>query len=512
MSEEIALETSARRGWRGVVAGYALVPVLCAAATLVALLAERWAPAPSLTLIYVLPVVILAARFGWGPALVSAALGSLAFNFFLTEPRYTLRVDDPGNVWALVLLTVTAGIVSAVGAEARRRAIQARTHAEQAEALQALARALVAAPDQQAIAVATAHAVARLFDAPSVVLVAHGASLSATTSTSEALGADDLEAARWALGAGQATRAEAYPVDRSTFDFWPLRTRSPLRAVIGLALPDSPRGRPVDTDRVIESVGGYLAVALERDRYALQMLEGRLNLESERVKSDLLAAVSHDLRTPLSTILFSLQSLRRFGDAHDAEARRQLLEVAEAETARLSGLVANLLQMSRIDADAVAVKSSEASVAELVAGAVGRAATALSPHVLRNEVGASAPMIRADLALAETALANVLENAAKYAPPGSTVTVTAERVDGRCELQVLDEGPGFPADAEPLFAKFTRGVEGDGRPPGTGLGLAIARGFLQAQGGSIQASNRPDRPGGCVTIRLPLAAAEAARL
>lgn len=485
--------------------GYLLCIPLCALATLLAVIADQWVSAPNLSLVFVLPLVILAVTFGVGPALAAAVLGVLAFNFFLIEPRYTLRVEDPANVWALGLMLLVAVLVSGVAAQSRRRALQAQGHADQAAALQGLARALVAAPDRGVIALSTADALARVFGGEAVVLLDENGVLLPSTSPPRPLGRENLDAARWALAARTPTRAQAYPVDDSTFDFWPVGTRTRLQAVIGLKLPERADGRPAEIDRLVEIVGGYLAVALERDRYAGQALEARVGLESERVKADLLAAVSHDLRTPLSTILFSLQSLQRFGDTHDAATKAELLSLAEAETARLSGLVDNLLQMSRIDADALAVKPSPTAPADLVAAALDRARHALRGRKVVNEVSPSSALVLVDGPLAETALANVLENAGKYAPTASTVTIRAVDHDHGCEITVLDEGPGFPAEVEPLFDKFTRGVEGDGRPPGTGLGLAIARGFLTAQGGRIQAGSRTDRPGGVVRIVLPLA-------
>ena len=506
--EEPSPQRPRQRGHGGAWLGFVLALVLPAVATLAALAAEPWAPAAALTLIYVLPVVVLAARFGWGAAITASVLGVLSYNFFLTDPRGSLQVADSGAVWSVILLAAAAAVVSAVGAQARRRGEEARRHAERSDALQVLARAIAAATDEAQIARAAVQAVSALFDAPAAVLIQADDDFLQAASRAGPLGEDDLDAARWALGADRATRAGAYPVERSSFDFWPVRVLPRRRAVIALRLPDLPHGRPPDTDRVIESVAGHLAVALERDAYARQVLEDRLRLESERVKSDLLAAVSHDLRTPLATILFSLQSLRTFGDAHDAGARADLLRAAESETARLSGLVENLLDMSRIDADALAVHPATIAPAELVADALERARPALHGRNVRNTVDPCAPLVRADPALAVTALANVLDNAGKYAPSGSTVTVDARVADEALELRVSDQGPGFPPEAEALFGKFARGVEGDGRPPGTGLGLAIARGFLAAQGGSIRVEAAGEGAGATVVLRLPLAAAE----
>jgi K+-sensing histidine kinase KdpD len=264
-------------------------------------------------------------------------------------------------------------------------------------------------------------------------------------------------------------------------------------------------GLPPDWERSVEIVAGYLAVALERADLAEEVLSSRLRIESERVKADLLAAVSHDLKTPLSTILLSLQSLRRFAGRQSAAARAELLAVAEAETARLGALVGNLLDMSRIDADAVAVKPQPVSVTALIDAARLRAPAMQGREVL--ESGPAGLTVLADASLAEVALANVLDNAARYSPIGGSIEVAAQVEDDRVVILVRDRGPGFPDPVEPLFGKFTRGVQGDGRPPGTGLGLAIARGFLEAQGGSIDAGNREPGPGGEVRIRLPRAAA-----
>lgn len=222
-----------------------------------------------------------------------------------------------------------------------------------------------------------------------------------------------------------------------------------------------------------------------------------------------MAAVSHDLRTPLSTIVLSLQSLRRFAGEHDAKAKEDLLALTEAEAIKLAGMVEGLLDMSRIEGGVVAARSRTSALADLVAGALTRMQGVLAGHNVIAQPPAASLMVSVDPLLAESALANVLENAAKYAPVGSTITVRGEAREGMAVVEVLDEGDGFPGPTEPLFAKFARGVEGDGRPAGSGLGLSIARGFLEAQGGRIEAGNRVGG-GAWVRIFLPLAQVAAA--
>jgi two-component system sensor histidine kinase KdpD len=265
-------------------------------------------------------------------------------------------------------------------------------------------------------------------------------------------------------------------------------------------------GRPPSPERLVEIVGGYLAVALDREAYAALVLETRVEVAKERLKADLLAAVSHDLKTPLSTVLFTLQSLQKFGRRHDAKTRAELLDLAETETARLSGMVANLLDMNRLDAGAVVVKPAPTEPAELVVEALQRAAAPLEGRKVVNEVNPAQPPLLVDATLFETALANVLENAGKYAPKGSTIRIRAGTDGGAGWIEVQDQGPGFGDAIEPMFEKFSRGVAGDGRAPGTGLGLAIARGFVEAQGGRVEAANLPGGKGARVRLSAPLAA------
>jgi two-component system sensor histidine kinase KdpD len=496
-------------------AAYGLSVLMVGLATLAAVLVDQVERAPNLSLIFVLPVVIAAVSFGWGPALATAVAGVLAFDFFLIAPRYSFHVEDPANLWALGLLMVTAAIVSAVAAQSRRRALEAWTAAEQATALQALARGLVAAAGDTGSAQASAAALARLFQAPAVVLLHDENDLAVAARAGEGPGAGELsaadrEAAGWALAARMPTRGGAYPVETAAYDFWPVVTPQRRQAVIGVSISLGEAGRPENPERLVEIVSGYLAVALDREAYAAQVLESRVVVASERLKADLLAAVSHDLKTPLSTVLFTLQSLQKFAGAHDAETRAELLNLAETETARLSTMVGNLLDMNRLDAGAVVVKTAAVEPAELAAEALRSAAVALAGREVFNEVSAEAAPLEVDASLFETALANVLENAGKYAPPGTPIRLRSGQGEGAGWIEVEDEGPGFEGAIEPMFEKFSRGVVGDGRPPGTGLGLSIARGFLEAQGGRVEAENLAGGKGARVRLSAPLARAEPA--
>ncbi len=486
--------------------GYGAAALAVAFATLAAVLVEQQFPAPNLSLVFVLPVVFAATAFGWGPALAAAVGGVFAYNYFLIEPRYTLRVADPANAWALVLLMIVAAAVSGVAAQSRRRALEAWRAADQASALQALGRALVGETDRSGVAARCAEALAQVFQAPAVVLLKDAEALApAATAGGAALSPADIEAARWSVASGIGTRGGAYPAGESAFDFWPVRSRQRQAAAIGVRLSEREEGRPEAPERLVEIVSAYLSVALDREAYAAQILDQRVRLASEALKDDLLAAVSHDLKTPLSTVLFTLQSLRRFDASHDAATREALLAAAEAETARLSRMVESLLDMNRIGAGALPVRLATMETADLVAAALDRAGPALAGRLVRNEAtGGDALMV--DAALFESALVNLLENAGKYAPEGSTVCVRCGRQDDMGWVEVLDEGPGFPGPPEPLFEKFARGRAGDGRPPGAGLGLSIARGFLEAQGGRVEAGDRLDRTGAWVRLLAPLAA------
>ncbi|WP_293902188.1 DUF4118 domain-containing protein [Phenylobacterium sp.] len=491
--------------------GYGLALAMVAGATVLAMALREQAGVANLSLVFVLPVVVAAVAFGWGPALTAAVSGVAAYNFFLVPPLYTFRVADPANAWALGLLTLVGAIASGVAAQSRRRALAAQAGADQAGAVQELARTLMGAADREAVALACAEALARLFGAPAVVLAEGPESVEPGTleplalAGGAALAGADREAARWALASRLPTRGGAYPVSEAAFDFWPVVTRRRQGAVLGVAISGGETGRPAQPERLVEVVGAYLAVALDREALAAEVLEARVEMAGERLKGDLLAAVSHDLKTPLSSVLFSLQSLRTFEAEHDAATRAQLLALAETETARLGRLVEDLLDTNRLDAGAVRPQAGPRAAADLIAAALDQAAPALAGRRVETEAGGGARSLRVDAGLFESALAKVLENAGRYGPEGSRVLIRTGGDGDHGWIEVEDEGPGFAGAVEPLFGRFTRGVAGDGRPPGLGLGLSIARGFMTAMGGRIEAGNREDGVGARVRLIAPAA-------
>ena len=242
--------------------GYGLSLLLVAAATVVAFVVDHIVPAPNLSLVFVLPVIVAALSFGWGPALISAMLSVAVFDFLFVEPRLSFRVASPTDLWALALLLVVAAIASTVGAQSRGRAVAARRAAQQAEALHGLAHAVIKAEPAPALIKTAASALGRIFDAPAIVLAEQSGKLSPVAASGGAvLSAADEEAAQWALANDKPTRADTYPFDQAVFDFWPVQTPANHRLVLGVMLARRSEGRPQDPSRQVELVAAYLSAA-----------------------------------------------------------------------------------------------------------------------------------------------------------------------------------------------------------------------------------------------------------
>lgn len=253
------------RGRTPLAVQYLAAVLLVAAAVLLGFVVENLIAAPNLTLIFVLPVIIAATSFGWGPALAAAVLGVLSFDFFFTAPYFSFRIASASDIWAASLLLVIAAVASSVAAEARRRAVEARSAAEQAQALQALAHAVIEGRSEAGIVEAAATALNRIFRAPSVVFMDRDGALRPVARAGGAdLGPADEEAARGALDTHLHVRAGAYPYDRSSFDFWPVVAPNGCRCALGLDFSRADRDRPEAPEPFVEAVAGYLAVAVGR--------------------------------------------------------------------------------------------------------------------------------------------------------------------------------------------------------------------------------------------------------
>ncbi|HEV2364548.1 MAG TPA: DUF4118 domain-containing protein [Caulobacteraceae bacterium] len=243
------------------VAPYGISLLLVGAAVVVGYAFESLITPANLTLVFVLPVVISATTFGWGPSIAAVVAGVLAFDFFFTAPRYQLTIASPVDAWAAVLLLVIAAIVSAIASQARRRALEAGRKAQQASALQVLAHLVVAGRPRREIVQGAAIALGQIFDAPAVVFEEQQGSLQLAAGA-EGVKANDAEeaAARGALAMGLVARAHAYPNDEARFDYWPIRTPGGA-FVLGVDFTSAEEGRPSAPDRFVEAVGAYLTAA-----------------------------------------------------------------------------------------------------------------------------------------------------------------------------------------------------------------------------------------------------------
>ena len=461
----------------------------------------------SVDLVFLTAVVGVAVGFGLGPALVSVALSSLAYNFFFLPPTWTLTVADPTNVAALALFTFVAVVISNLAGRARRQALAAAQRTRTTEALYAFSRKLASSGVLDDVLWASAYQIASMLRLNVVLLLPSETTLTVAAAypPEDRLDPADLAAATWTFGHAAPAGRGADTLPGAKRLFLPMRTSRGVVGVIGL---DTARAGPLltpDARRLLDALADQAGLAVERVHLVQDLDRAKLTAETDRLRQALLTSISHDLKTPLAAILGSASTLRDLDADLSAHDKTELVGTVIEEAQRLNRFIANLLDMTRLEAGAVRPNLRPADLAEIVGSALARGSVILGQHRLDVDLGPDLPAIPLDAVLIEQALFNLLDNAAKYADAGSTIRIEARREGPTIRLAILDEGPGIPAgELEQVFDKFYRARKADAVRAGTGLGLAISRGFVEAMGGTVVATNRIGRSGAVFTLTLPV--------
>ncbi|RVT93264.1 sensor histidine kinase [Sphingomonas crocodyli] len=454
----------------------------------------------NVALLYLLPVMAAASTFGLRTGLFAGLASSLAYNFFFLPPTGTLTVSNPENIISIIVLLgvafVTSQLTSRVRAQADLAAGSARTNA----ALASYLRQLTALGDAREVARAACTEIAGLLGVKVVILEqgAAGLSVMAASLADPPLETMEIAAAQWVWDTGQPAGRGTGTLTASDWQFQPLKAGDRVLAVLGVARDD---GRdPVRSDQLalLGSLLDQTSLALERLRLEVEMRDVDAVRERDRLRAALLSSVSHDLRTPLTSVLAAAAELRRrMGDP--------LLDTIESEAQRLNRFVANLLDMARVEAGALRLNLEPVDLTDAVGGAVHDARRALEGRAIELDVLPSLPLVSVDPQLFHHCLLNLLDNAGRYGDPGTPITIRAERSYDALTLSVMDEGPGLPSGREKEVFETFRRLEGSDRSVGgTGLGLAIVKGFAEAMGIAVEAGNRSDGVTGArFSLRFP---------
>jgi len=464
----------------------------------------------SIAMFFLIPVLLSAISFGLRPALATALLSVMAYNFFFLPPLYSFTITDPNNWLSFAVLLLVAVTTANLAARVRAQADIAAARAALAGELYQFTGKLAAIASIDDILWAAAFQIASMLKMNVVILLPDPKTkrleIRVGYPPEDELDAQDLAAAMWSWEKGIAAGRNAETLPGAKRLFLPMRTGHGLVGVVGLMGQEGRGALSPDDRRLLDSLLDQTALAVERSVLAAQIDEAQVRAEADKLRVAMLSSLSHDLRTPLASILGASTSLLSGKDLYDERQTHDLLSTIREEAERLDRFVGNLLDMSRLEAGVLGVKLETSQVRELVEMAVKRLTRRLSGHRVVLDLPDDLPLVLIDPLLFEQAIANILDNAAKYAPPGSTIRMSGGSDPARVTLSIEDEGPGLPPDDLPhIFDKFYRAKAADRRVAGTGLGLAVARGFVEAFGGTLDAANRKDRSGAVLTMTLPIA-------
>jgi two-component system sensor histidine kinase KdpD len=466
---------------------YAEVPVIIVALTIVCWWLEGFAGYTVPALVHLFAILLCAFRFSRGPVVFMAALSALSWNFFFIQPRYTFAVREPQDIILLLLFFAVALSMGHLTTRLRTREIAERRRQLETDALLRVTQSAALMPDLEKGLSEALGIINSVIHAETALIVRgldhlllekiHPASTWEPTST-------EFGVAAWSYSNKQVAGRFTDTLPQAAGTWFPLQTATSVMGVLGLRLMGENESLDFQRRQAVEAFALQLALVLEKEHFIQAVGQAELMERSERLRSNLLNSVSHELKTPLAIIRASIEGM---GET----ARNPYVVEIETAVNRLQRLVDGLLQMTRLEAKVVEPNLEWCDVHELLEGALKVAGEALASHPVKTTVAEDIPLVKTDQALLMQSLANILHNAAIYSPAGSPVEISARHSEQKLRLTVRDRGPGLPPGEEArVFGKFYRAA---GTPAGgTGLGLSIARGFVQALGGDVSAWTHPD--------------------
>ncbi len=477
---------------------------LVVAVSLLGELIHNFFSPPNLVMLFLAAVVIAALYLGRGPAIMAAVLGVLVFDFFFIPPYFTLRVSDTEYLLTFAVLFAVSLMISSLAAQSREQADAVQRREVQTVALYELSRDLAVAGDLETILTTVIRHIAATFSREAAILLPGDATPQElqvrALSPDFALAENELAVAAWAFKQGQPAGRGTDTLPAAQVRYVPLKTARGVIGVLGVTPIHPDAYLTPEQRRLLEAFANQATLAIERSQLAEQARRAQLSQVAEELQSALLNSISHDLRTPLVAITGTLTSLEEDDGRLDEPTRHSLITMAREEAQRLNRLVGNLLDMTRIEAGALKLAQEPADVQEVISAALERLGDRLAGRAVT--VAAPAVMAPLDFVLIVQVLVNLLDNALKYSPPGTPISVQARIADGALEITVADQGYGVPPeDLGHIFDKFYR-VRRPESVGGTGLGLAICKGIVEAHRGRIWAQNRPGG-GTVVTLALP---------
>ncbi|WGS50972.1 DUF4118 domain-containing protein [Paraburkholderia sp. D15] len=510
---------------------YAIALAICTGITLLSSQLIDHIDLTNLVMLYLLGVIFAAVKLGRGPGVMLSFLSVAAFDFFFVPPRLSLSVSDTQYLLTFLGMLLTSLVISHLTSSLRREVLVARRREQRTGAMYAMARELAAAlTTEQIVEIGSRH-VSEVFGARVAILLPDSADQvkqkiedpdASVTLDGELL---DSDVGQWVYDQQKPAGHGTDTLPAAAALYLPLKAPMRTRGVLAVALRDHGELDVPEQQRMLDAFAAQIALALERVHYVDIARDALVNMESERLRNSLLSAISHDLRTPLTTIvgfssmLAQSRELAQSRDAHDAspgaanpvvspaaspavnpaaknpaQPGDDLVDAIHEEALRMTGIVTNLLDMARLQAGSLQLNRQWTLLEETVGAALRACKRVLAKHPVQVRLPADLPLLHLDAVLMERLFSNLFENAAKYTAPDTPLTIGAQRLDadGHAFVRVTvdDNGPGLPAGMEArVFEKFTRG-EKESAKPGIGLGLAICRAIVEAHGGTIGALNR----------------------